>query len=125
MLNKVYHDCFLGSEAVDVVLAHVIQSRFCGDEEVPRYKAVRLCQALMDSRVIEPVGTKVFGKEKKRRPAFEDSSFSLYRFLTPVANPCLLTNVNSTAIEDSSMQRNDNDQSSPFKRYYRVQTYKS
>ncbi|XP_056134902.1 DEP domain-containing protein 7 isoform X2 [Lampris incognitus] len=75
---KSYHDCFLGSEAVDVVLAHVIQNRFCGDEDVPRYKAVRLCQALMDSRVFEPVGTKVFGKEK-RRAAFEDSSCSLYR----------------------------------------------
>uniref|UniRef100_A0A667XBA4 DEP domain-containing protein 7 n=1 Tax=Myripristis murdjan TaxID=586833 RepID=A0A667XBA4_9TELE len=91
---KSYHDCFLGSEAVDVVLAHVIQSRFCGDAEVPRYKAVRLCQALMDSRVFEPVGTKVFGKEK-RRATFEDSSCSLYRFLSPASNSVVLTNANS------------------------------
>ncbi|KAI5629679.1 DEP domain-containing protein 7 isoform X1, partial [Silurus asotus] len=75
---KSYHDCFLGSEAVDVVLAHIIQNKFCGDDEVPRFKAVRLCQALMDSRVFEAVDTKVFSKEK--RPAkFEDSSCSLYR----------------------------------------------
>ncbi|XP_026888573.2 DEP domain-containing protein 7 isoform X1 [Electrophorus electricus] len=77
---KSYPDCFLGSEAVDVVLAHIIQSKFCGDEDVPRPKAVRLCQALMDSRVFEAVDTKVFGKEK-RQAKFEDSSCSLYRFL--------------------------------------------
>lgn len=79
---KSYHDCFLGSEAVDVVLAHLALSRFFGDEAVPRYKAVRLCQALMESRVFEPVGVKVFGKEKKQAK-FEDSSCSLYRFLSP------------------------------------------
>ncbi|XP_010874734.2 DEP domain-containing protein 7 isoform X2 [Esox lucius] len=78
---RTYHDCFLGSEAVDVVLAHVIQSRFCGDAEVPRSKAVRLCQALMDSRVFEAVGTKVFRNKDKSRATFEDSSCSLYRFL--------------------------------------------
>lgn len=77
---KSYQNCFLGSEAVDVVLGHIIQNKFCGDEEVPRYKAVRLCQALMDSRVFEAVDTKVFGKEK-RQAKFEDSSCSLYRFL--------------------------------------------
>uniref|UniRef100_H3C3L5 DEP domain-containing protein 7 n=1 Tax=Tetraodon nigroviridis TaxID=99883 RepID=H3C3L5_TETNG len=79
---KSYHDCFLGSEAVDVVLAHLSLNRFFGEEPVPRYKAVRLGQALMDARVFEPVGLKVFGKEKKRA-TFEDSSCSLYRFLNP------------------------------------------
>ncbi|KAJ3593036.1 hypothetical protein NHX12_005374 [Muraenolepis orangiensis] len=87
---KSYHDCFLGSEAVDAVLAHVILNRYCGDQEVPRFKAVRLCQALMDSRVFEAVGTRVFGKEK-RRATFEDSSFSLYRFLYPVSSEAVLT----------------------------------
>ncbi|KAK7913682.1 hypothetical protein WMY93_013893 [Mugilogobius chulae] len=80
---KSYHDCFLGSEAVDAVLTHITLMRFFGEETVPRYKAVRLCQALMDSRVFEPVGNKiVFGKDKKQS-AFEDSSCSLYRFLSP------------------------------------------
>uniref|UniRef100_A0A8D0D1S4 DEP domain-containing protein 7 n=1 Tax=Sander lucioperca TaxID=283035 RepID=A0A8D0D1S4_SANLU len=92
---KSYHDCFLGSEAVDVVLAHITLNRFFGDEAVPRYKAVRLCQALMDSRVFEPVGVKVFGKEKKRA-TFEDSSCSLYRFLSPTTgSSSSLTNTNS------------------------------
>lgn len=84
---KSYHDCFLGSEAVDAVLAHITLMHFFGEEAVPRYKAVRLCQALMDSRVFEPVGNKVvFGKEKKH-PTFEDSSCSLYRFLGPGSGP--------------------------------------
>ncbi|KAM4596185.1 DEP domain-containing protein 7 [Fundulus diaphanus] len=82
---KSYHDCFLGSEAVDVVLSHITLSRFFGDEPVPRQKAARLCQAFMDSKVFEPVGVKVFGKEKKR-DKFEDSSVSLYRFLAPASS---------------------------------------
>ncbi|XP_016525845.1 DEP domain-containing protein 7 isoform X1 [Poecilia formosa] len=92
---KSYHDCFLGSEAVDVVLSHITLSRFFGDEPVPRHKAIRLCQVLMDSKVFEPVGVKVFGKEKKR-DKFEDSSVRLYRFLDPVTSSSLaLTNTNS------------------------------
>ncbi|XP_028298799.1 DEP domain-containing protein 7 [Gouania willdenowi] len=110
---KCYHDCFLGSEAVDVVLAHITLNRFFGDEVIPRYKAVRLCQALMDSRVFEPVGCKVFVKEKKRA-TFEDSSCSLYRFLSPGAtSPSVLTNSHSTytiesGFDSPSMNRNKN-----------------
>ncbi|KAG5848871.1 hypothetical protein ANANG_G00104030 [Anguilla anguilla] len=77
---KSYDDCFLGSEAVEVILEHINQNRFFGDDEIPRAKVVRVCQALMEYKVFEPVGTKVFGKEKKQA-IFEDSSCSLYRFL--------------------------------------------
>ncbi|XP_028812267.1 LOW QUALITY PROTEIN: DEP domain-containing protein 7-like [Denticeps clupeoides] len=102
---KSYHDCFLGSEAVDAVLAHIIQSKFCGDAEVPRAKAARLCQALMDSRVFEAVGTNVFGKEKKRA-TFEDSSCSLYRFLDAqkrgTANPDGLDNGYHTSTSEGN-----------------------
>lgn len=110
---KSYPDCFLGSEAVDAVLAHITLNRFFGDEAVPRYKAVRLCQALMDSRVFEPVGVKVFSKEKK--PAtFEDGSCSLYRFLSASAGSTSpLANANSSSTIESgydspSMSRNKN-----------------
>ncbi|XP_039989784.1 DEP domain-containing protein 7 isoform X1 [Xiphias gladius] len=112
---KSYHDCFLGSEAVDVVLAHITLNRFFGDEAVPRYKAIRLCQALMESRVFEPVGIKVFGKEKKRA-TFEDSSCSLYRFLSPTtSSTSSLTDTNSqstgtieSGYDSPSMNRNKN-----------------
>ncbi|XP_026233893.1 DEP domain-containing protein 7 [Anabas testudineus] len=112
---KSYHDCFLGSEAVDVVLAHITLNRFFGDQAVPRYKAVRLCQALMDSRVFEPVGIKVFGKEKKRA-RFEDSSCSLYRFLSSATSPSSsLANTNShststieSGYDSPSINRNKN-----------------
>ncbi|KAM7423981.1 hypothetical protein PAMA_000372 [Pampus argenteus] len=111
---KSYHDCFLGSEAVDVVLAHITLNRFFGDEAVPRYKAVRLCQALMESRVFEPVGIKVFGKEKKR-DTFEDSSCSLYRFLNPASSSSLLTSNKShststieSGYDSPGMNRNKN-----------------
>ena len=122
---KSYHDCFLGSEAVDVVLAHITLNRFFSDEAVPRYKAVRLCQALMDSRVFEPVGVKVFGKEKKRA-TFEDSSCSLYRFLSPTttgsSSPLTNTKSHSTGTIESgydspSMNRNKNGYSPSRERY--------
>ncbi|XP_077482031.1 DEP domain-containing protein 7 isoform X2 [Stigmatopora argus] len=93
---KSHHDCFLGSEAVDAVLAHITLNRFFGDEAVPRHKAVRLCQALMDSKVFEPVAVKVFGKEKKQA-TFEDSSCSLYRFPNPETGLAHLTDTESSS----------------------------
>lgn len=48
---------------------------------------VFVCQALLDCNVFEAVGTKVFGKEKKRLE-FHDGRSSLYRFLN-AQNPSL------------------------------------
>uniref|UniRef100_A0A2K6AT09 DEP domain-containing protein 7 n=1 Tax=Macaca nemestrina TaxID=9545 RepID=A0A2K6AT09_MACNE len=77
---KRHNDCFVGSEAVDVIFSHLIQNKYFGDVDIPRAKVVRVCQALMDYKVFEAIPTKVFGKDKK--PTFEDSSCSLYRFTT-------------------------------------------
>ncbi|XP_049745545.1 DEP domain-containing protein 7 [Elephas maximus indicus] len=77
---KRHNDCFVGSEAVDVIFSHLIQNKYFGDVDIPRTKVVRVCQALMDYKIFEAVPTKVFGKDKK--PTFEDSSSSLYRFTT-------------------------------------------
>ncbi|XP_069479676.1 DEP domain-containing protein 7 [Ambystoma mexicanum] len=76
---KYHNDCFIGSEAVDVIFAHLVQNKYFGDTELPRSKVVRVCQALMDYNVFEAVATNVFGKDKQRT-SFEDSSCSLYRF---------------------------------------------
>ncbi|KAF7245420.1 DEP domain-containing protein 7 [Varanus komodoensis] len=75
---KSYRDCFIGSDAVDVVYAHLLQNKYFGDVTISREKVVRVCQVLMDYKVFEAVSTRVFGKDK--RPVFEDSSCSLYRF---------------------------------------------
>lgn len=77
---KRHNDCFVGSEAVDVIFSHLMQNKYFGDVDIPRAKVVRVCQALMDYKVFEAVPTRVFGKDKK--PTFEDSSCSLYRFTT-------------------------------------------
>ncbi|XP_004627123.1 DEP domain-containing protein 7 isoform X2 [Octodon degus] len=77
---KRHNDCFVGSEAVDVICSHLMQNKYFGDVDIPRAKVVRVCQALMDYKVFEAVPTRVFGKDKK--PTFEDSSCSLYRFTT-------------------------------------------
>ncbi|XP_056116406.1 DEP domain-containing protein 4 [Rhinichthys klamathensis goyatoka] len=76
---RIHHDCFTGSDAVDVVLSHLMQNIYFCSSEVSRLKAARLCQALMESRVFEPIGMKLFRREKEM--TFEDSSCSLYRFL--------------------------------------------
>uniref|UniRef100_W5NDF5 DEP domain containing 4 n=1 Tax=Lepisosteus oculatus TaxID=7918 RepID=W5NDF5_LEPOC len=76
---RMHSGCFAGSDAVDVVLSHLMQSACFRSGAVSRLKAARLCQALMESRVFEPVGTRLLRRDKE--PAFEDTSSSLYRFL--------------------------------------------
>ncbi|XP_029318249.1 DEP domain-containing protein 4 [Cottoperca gobio] len=76
---QVHVECFTGSDAVDAVLSYLMQNVVFCSSEVSRLKAARLCQALMEAKVFEPVGTKLFRREKEI--TFEDSSCSLYRFL--------------------------------------------
>ncbi|XP_074554382.1 DEP domain-containing protein 4 [Halichoeres trimaculatus] len=76
---RVHAECFTGSDAVDAVLSYLMQNVVFCTSEVSRLKAARLCQALMEAKVFEPVGTKLFRRDKEA--AFEDSSCSLYRFL--------------------------------------------
>ncbi|KAI4874659.1 hypothetical protein NFI96_031156 [Prochilodus magdalenae] len=82
---RVHRECFTGSDAVDVVLSHLMQNIYFCSSEVSRLKAARLCQALMDARVFEPIGMKLFRREKEM--TFEDSGCSLYRFLDCDALP--------------------------------------
>ncbi|XP_026220612.1 DEP domain-containing protein 7-like isoform X2 [Anabas testudineus] len=77
---KTHSDCFLGSEAVDVLAEHVNRVKGLEGASVSRDKVVCVCQALLDCSVFESVGTKVFGKEKKQ-DQFQDSKSALYRFL--------------------------------------------
>uniref|UniRef100_A0A8C2GNI9 DEP domain-containing protein 7 n=1 Tax=Cyprinus carpio TaxID=7962 RepID=A0A8C2GNI9_CYPCA len=82
------HDnCFLGSDAVDVIQDYLTQNKVLGDAQVSRAMGSRLCQVLLDCKVFEVVGTKVLGKTSKPG-AFQDSSSSLYRFLK-MEDPCL------------------------------------
>ena len=76
---RVHAECFTGSDAVDAVLSYLMQNVVFCSSEVSRLKAARLCQALMEAKVFEPVGTKLFRRDKE--VTFEDSSCSLYRFL--------------------------------------------
>ncbi|XP_055973523.1 DEP domain-containing protein 4 [Sorex fumeus] len=76
---RTYKDCFIGSNAVDVVLSHLMQNTCLSSSDISRLKGVRLCQVLMNNKVFEPVGTTLFKNEKKLE--FEDSNTSLYRFL--------------------------------------------
>ncbi|XP_040031312.2 DEP domain-containing protein 7 [Gasterosteus aculeatus] len=82
---RVHAECFTGSDAVDAVLSYLMQNVVFCTSEVSRLKAARLCQALMEAKVFEPVGTKLFRRDKEA--TFEDSSCSLYRFLEYKALP--------------------------------------
>ncbi|XP_062246133.1 DEP domain-containing protein 7-like [Platichthys flesus] len=77
---KSHSDCFLGSEAVDVVTEHLQNIQGFDGADVSRDKVVSVCQALLECNVFEAVGTKVFGKDKKQ-DSFQDSKSSLYRFV--------------------------------------------
>ncbi|XP_033823672.1 DEP domain-containing protein 7-like [Periophthalmus magnuspinnatus] len=76
---KSHSDCFLGSEAVDVVAEHLKLSMKLADTDVTRHKVVCVCQALLDCNVFEVVGAKSTGKEQKQM--FQDSKNYLYRFI--------------------------------------------
>nr|XP_046234778.1 DEP domain-containing protein 4 [Scatophagus argus] len=82
---RVHAGCFTGSDAVDAVLSYLMQNVVFCTSEVSRLKAARLCQALMEAKVFEPVGTKLFRRDKE--VTFEDSSCSLYRFLDYKVSP--------------------------------------
>ncbi|XP_048014898.1 DEP domain-containing protein 7 isoform X2 [Megalobrama amblycephala] len=84
---KSHDNCFLGSDAVDVIQAYLTQNQVLGDALVSRAMVARLCQVLLDCKVFEAVGTKVLGKISKPG-VFQDNSSSLYRFLN-VEDPSL------------------------------------
>uniref|UniRef100_A0A8C7JJ85 Uncharacterized protein n=1 Tax=Oncorhynchus kisutch TaxID=8019 RepID=A0A8C7JJ85_ONCKI len=65
------------SDAVDAVFSYLMHNVFCASE-VSRLKAARLCQALMEAKVFEAVGTKLFLQDKEA--TFEDTGCSLYCF---------------------------------------------
>ncbi|XP_061578744.1 DEP domain-containing protein 7-like [Cololabis saira] len=77
---KSYSNCFLGSEAVDVLTKHVTHAKGFEGASVSRDKVVCVCQALLECNLFEPVETKVFGKSKKCG-VFQDSKSALYRFV--------------------------------------------
>ncbi|NWR56952.1 DEPD7 protein, partial [Bucorvus abyssinicus] len=78
---KTYKNCFTGSNAVDVVLSHLMQSMYLSCNDISRLKGVRVCQALMDHKVFEPVGAKLYLFKNEKETEFEDSNTSLYRFV--------------------------------------------
>ncbi|MBN3290737.1 SCYL2 protein, partial [Polypterus senegalus] len=70
-----------------------MQNIYFSCNDISRLKAVRLCQLLMDSKVFEPVGGKLFRKEKDM--VFEDAHCSFYRFLDCDALPGSFKRVNT------------------------------
>nr|XP_057931723.1 DEP domain-containing protein 7-like isoform X2 [Doryrhamphus excisus] len=74
---KSHNDCFLGTEAVDVVVEHITTDKAFEGATASRDKVMNVCQALLDCNVFDVVGTNVFGK---KRAEFQDSKSALYRF---------------------------------------------
>uniref|UniRef100_A0A8C3P3R5 DEP domain containing 4 n=1 Tax=Cyanoderma ruficeps TaxID=181631 RepID=A0A8C3P3R5_9PASS len=86
---KTYRNCFTGSNAVDVVLSHLMQSMYLSCNDISRLKGVRVCQALMDHKVFEPVGAKLYLFKNGKETEFEDTDTSLYRFVNSNLDPLL------------------------------------
>ncbi|KAM8972008.1 DEP domain-containing protein 4 [Pelodytes ibericus] len=86
---RTYSNCFTGSDAVDVVLCHLMQNMYLSSLDISRNKGVQLCQALMDHKVFEPVGTKLFRVDSDF--VFEDSNSYFYRFLQSKSTADLLS----------------------------------
>ncbi|NWU18448.1 DEPD7 protein, partial [Cephalopterus ornatus] len=86
---KTYKNCFTGSNAVDVVVSHLMQSMYLSCNDISRLKGVRVCQALMDHKVFEPVGAKLCLFKNGKETEFEDTDTSLYRFVNNSLDPPL------------------------------------
>ncbi|NWT97159.1 DEPD7 protein, partial [Urocynchramus pylzowi] len=86
---KTYRNCFTGSNAVDVVLSHLMQSMYLSCNDISRLKGVRVCQALMDHKVFEPVGARLYLFKTGKETEFEDTDTSLYRFINSSLDPLL------------------------------------
>ncbi|KAM5171415.1 DEP domain-containing protein 4 [Mantella aurantiaca] len=76
---RTYSNCFIGSDAVDIVLCHLMQNMYLSSYDISRTKGIQLCQALMDHKIFEPIGSKLFKAEAEL--VFEDSNSHLYRFV--------------------------------------------
>ncbi|XP_030816899.1 DEP domain-containing protein 4 isoform X2 [Camarhynchus parvulus] len=98
---KTYRNCFTGSNAVDVVLSHLMQSMYLSCNDISRLKGVRVCQALMDHKVFEPVGAKLYLFKNGKETEFEDTDTSLYRKCgTTLSNPLALEAADKKRIEE-------------------------
>ncbi|NWU88553.1 DEPD7 protein, partial [Upupa epops] len=86
---QTYKNCFTGSNAVDVVLSHLMQSLYLSCNDISRLKGVRVCQALMDHKVFEPVGAKLYLLKNEKGTEFEDTNMRLYRFVNNSLTPLL------------------------------------
>ncbi|KFO97659.1 DEP domain-containing protein 7, partial [Calypte anna] len=86
---KTYKNCFTGSDAVDVVLSHLMQSMYLSCNDISRLKGVRVCQALMDHKVFEPAGAKLCLFKNEKEMVFEDTNTSLYKFVDNGLTPLL------------------------------------
>ncbi|XP_030310003.1 DEP domain-containing protein 4 [Calypte anna] len=86
---KTYKNCFTGSDAVDVVLSHLMQSMYLSCNDISRLKGVRVCQALMDHKVFEPAGAKLCLFKNEKEMVFEDTNTSLYKFVDSGLTPLL------------------------------------
>ncbi|XP_028934324.1 DEP domain-containing protein 4 [Ornithorhynchus anatinus] len=100
---RAYRACFTGADAVDVVLSHLMQNGPLGSHDLSRIKGARLCQALMDRKIFEPVGTKLFRSE--REVEFEDANSSLYRFPDSSPPPSLWEE--NTGVENAGPDERD------------------
>uniref|UniRef100_A0A3Q1EUX5 DEP domain-containing protein 7 n=1 Tax=Acanthochromis polyacanthus TaxID=80966 RepID=A0A3Q1EUX5_9TELE len=81
---KSHSDCFVGSEAVDVLMDHIGHMK--GLQDICRDKVVLVCQSLLNCSVFESVGAKMFGKDKKQ-DEFQDSKNALYRLRNDGKSP--------------------------------------
>ncbi|XP_065527327.1 DEP domain-containing protein 4 isoform X3 [Lathamus discolor] len=86
---RTHRNCFTGSNAVDVVLSHLMQSMYLSCNDISRLKGVRVCQALMDHKVFEPVGAKLYLFKNEKETEFEDTNTSLYKFVNSSLTPLL------------------------------------
>ncbi|XP_013395436.1 DEP domain-containing protein 7 [Lingula anatina] len=113
-LMKYYDDCFTGSDAVDVMLRHLLdEGQACG-KEISRENAIKLCQTFMDNNIFEPVCSKASSSEEKK-PTFEDSSNKFYKFIEPPDSEYGFSDENIDEVDTDMMDNHEVKETLPRK----------
>ncbi|NXG52543.1 DEPD7 protein, partial [Psilopogon haemacephalus] len=102
---KTYKNCFTGSNAVDVVLSHLMQSMYLSCNDISRLKGVRVCQALMDHKVFEPAGARLCLFKSEKEAEFEDTNTSLYRFVNSNLTPLPRKNKDNESLSPEQISK--------------------
>ncbi|XP_030844492.1 DEP domain-containing protein 7 [Strongylocentrotus purpuratus] len=111
-MMRSYEDCFLGSDAVDVICDY-LERENSDVKDVTREKIAKLCQYFLDQNIMEDA--QAFWNIGHKRAVFMDSNSQYYRFTSKDSNEESLSE-ERTALQTESIDFSPSNKSKACKR---------